>query len=319
MASFLILLSAVVLAFWAAVALDRKRWWPSDLRLPEASPAGAAAAARGLAVIVPARDEAEIIGRTLPALLAQGDSFRALVIADDRSSDGTARLAAELAAGSPCAGKVRVVRVPQPPAGWSGKVHALEAGVRELAAWTPSPEWILFTDADVVHAPGSLAALVEKSLAEGLDLVSVMVRLSVSNFWEKLLIPPFVYFFQLLYPFRRVAEVGSRTAAAAGGCLLLRREALDRMGGLSSVRGEVIDDVAIAKRVKASGGRIWLGTSDALVSARTYGSLEEIVRMVSRTAFVQLRKRYSLVALTLAGLALFLVSPPILAAAGAAG
>lgn len=318
MASSLTFLSALVLAFWAAVALDRRRFWPSGLRLPEGSPDGAAAAGRGLAVVIPARDEADLIGRTLPALLAQGNSFRMLVLADDRSTDGTDRVAAELGARSACAGKVRVVRAPPPPPGWSGKLHALEAGVRELAAVSPSPEWILFTDADIVHPPGSLAALVAKSLTDRLDLVSVMVRLSVTNFWERLLIPPFVYFFQLLYPFRRVADPRSRTAAAAGGCLLLRREALERMGGLQAVRGEVIDDVAIAKRVKASGGRIWLGTGEAIRSARAYGSLGEIVRMVSRTAFVQLRKRYSLVALTLAGLGLFFVSPPLLAVAGAA-
>jgi hopene-associated glycosyltransferase HpnB len=319
--------AAGTLAFWTAVVLDRRRWWPpasASLR-GEEDPDGRAAGAlvaedgagTGLLVVVPARDEAEVLPLTFPSLLAQGGSFERLVIVDDASADGTADVARRLAAASASAAKVHVVTAAPVPPGWSGKLHALSSGIATAAAGGRCAPWILFTDADIEHPRGSLAALRARA-AQGYDLVSVMARLRTVSFWERLLIPPFVHFFQLLYPFRRVADPRSRVAAAAGGCLLLRREALERAGGLEAMRDAVIDDVTLARRVKASGGRLWLGLDPGVLSARGYDGLAEITRMVSRTAFDQLGYRWSLLGATLLGLGLLFVAPPFLALLAAA-
>jgi len=265
-------------------------------------------------VLVPARNESESLRETLPSLLEQAATFRKLVLVDDRSTDGTADLARELGGASGAGDKLLVVTAKPPPEGWLGKVHALKEG---LAGVPPECEWLLLTDADIRHPPLSIAALVELARSEGCDLVSVMVRLRADGFWERLLIPPFVWFFQLLYPFRRVADNRSRIAAAAGGCVLVRRELLERLGGFESIRGEVIDDVSLARRAKEAGGRLWLGLDAGMTSIRGYDTLAEVTRMVARTAFDQLGYRYSLVLGTFAFLGFFFVAPPVLALAAA--
>jgi hopene-associated glycosyltransferase HpnB len=314
-------LALAVLAFWIGLWLDRRRAWPAGHRLLGGDDVWSAEAAGGVLVVVPARDEAEVLSETLPALLAQSASFSLLVLADDRSTDETAALARELAAGSADLSRVAVVSCPEPPPGWMGKMHGLATGLAAGQRLLRSrggelPEWVLFTDADIRHRPGSIAALLEQAHAERRDMVSVMVRLRAVSLWEKLLVPPFVWFFQLLYPFRAVADPASRVAAAAGGCVLLRRELLERSGGIEAIRGEVIDDVALAWRVKRAGGRLWLGFDAGMLSVRGYGTLAEVTRMVARSAFHQLRYSYCLLALTIAGLGLFLVSPPVLCALG---
>ncbi|MBN1441743.1 MAG: glycosyltransferase [Planctomycetes bacterium] len=322
------ILAALALLFWIAVAADRARWWPSDHALPiDASAARASPSGRDTLVAIPARDEAEMVERCLPSLLAQADDFARLVLVDDRSGDGTGARARHLAAESPAAEKISVVDGEEPPAGWSGKLHALDLALRRGFEGPGGDvlRWVLFTDADILHPPGSVRALraVADGGAEGCgggggrDLVSVMARLSTSTFWEKLLIVPFVYFFQLLYPFRRVSRPGSRCAAAAGGCAMISREMLERIGGLASIRGAVIDDVALARRAADHGGRLWLGLCPGMRSERRYSSLGGIASMVARTAFTQLRRNWALLVLCLAALAVFLVSPPIVLAAAA--
>lgn len=300
-----------VLAFWVALALDRSRAWPAEMRLRETGLATGPPSQRVVA-IVPARNEAAMLVRTLPALLDQ-EELTALVLVDDDSDDSTAETARRMAAEAGRSDRVRVISAGAPPPGWAGKVSALAAGIATPQAG--AADWLLLTDADIEHRPGSVRSLLEQA-GEGYDLVSVMARLRTESLWERLLIPTFVYFFQLLYPFRRVADPRSGVAAAAGGCVLVRRELLRRAGGLDAIAGAVIDDVALGKRIAAAGGRLWLGLDRGIRSLRPYPRLGEVWRMVSRSAFDQLDYRLGLLVLVLAGLGLFFVAPPLGLAAG---
>lgn len=294
-------LAATSLAAWLWLALAWGRFWRTDQRLP---PPVRPDEWPSVAVVVPARDEATMLPRTLPSLLTQdyAGPLRVIVV-DDGSTDDTGTIAASLGAD--------VIDAGEPPPGWTGKLNALRRGTEEAG----DVEFLLFTDADIVHAPSSATALV--SASAGLDLVSQMARLRVHTTWERLVVPAFVYFFAMLYPFRWVNRPGSRTAAAAGGCSLVRRVALERAGGLETVRDAVIDDVAIARMIKRSGGRIWLGLAQFVDSVRPYARLADLWQMVARSAFSQLR--YSAVLLigtVLAMTVVFVV--PVAALAGGA-
>jgi len=323
------------LAFWLGLTLDRRRAWPDDCVLKETA-SGIPAGAGSVAILVPARDEAEVLPETLPSLLAQigpGAEIR-VVLVDDGSTDGTAevarRVAGEVAGES--TGSLTVIQATPTPPGWTGKVHALACGVEAVSrevfedtgdADEEPPEWLLFTDADIRHRPGSLASLLARAREGGddrdgpFDLVSVMARLHAETFWERLLIPPFVFYFQLLYPFRLVRSRRSRVAAAAGGCVLVRRQTLEAAGGLAALHDAVIDDVSLARRVASAGGRTWLGLDPGIVSVRPYRGLKELWRMVARSAFVQLRYRWDVLVVVLSGLAVLVVSPPFVASAAA--
>jgi hopene-associated glycosyltransferase HpnB len=303
----------VSLAAWLAVLARSDRPW--DLRPiaeDEALPPGPDAWP-AVAVVVPARNESGLLPATLPALLAQ--DYRGpwhVVVVDDRSEDGTAELVRALGAG-----RVEVVDGTPLPDDWVGKVWALEQGRR--AAGT-RPEYLLFTDADVHHAPASLSHLVTDAEVRGLALTSRMARLRCVTASEKLLIPAFVLFFNLLYPMRRVNDSGSRVAAAAGGCVLVRRTALEAIGGLGAIAGELIDDVNLARRIKAPGRSIRLAVSrEEVRSLRRYGTIAAVWRMVRRTAFDELRYSWLLLAGTLLGLAVLFVVPPALVVAGIVG
>jgi hopene-associated glycosyltransferase HpnB len=259
-------------------------------------------------VVVPARNERELLPRTLPTLLAQDYPGRLRVLlVDDASDDGTGEVAAGLGA--------EVVRGGGPPAGWAGKVAAMAAG---LAA-AGEPELVLFTDADIAHPPGSVRRLVRASHGARLDLVSQMVRLRAHGWWERVVVPAFVYFFAQLYPFPRVNRPAARTAAAAGGCMLVRRAALVEAGGLEPLRDALIDDVALGRLLKhrPGGGRIWLGLSDDIESVRPYPRLADLWQMVSRSAYTQLRYSPLLLLGTVLGLLLVYVVPVVGVVAGA--
>jgi hopene-associated glycosyltransferase HpnB len=306
------------LAFWVLLSLDRRRRWPGDMQLDPANPADMDAAVdEEVVVVIPARNEAGVLSECLPSILDQAGSFRACVLVDDGSTDGTAEVARRVVSERPRADLRIVPGTPTPP-GWSGKLHALETGLsRALLVSGDGDPWILFTDADIRHGPGSIARLLERARKGAHDMVSVMARLRAEGFWERLLVPPFVYFFQLLYPFRRVADPRSGIAAAAGGCILLRASALARAGGLESVKGALIDDVSLARAVKRSGGRLWLGFARDVESLREYPRLADFTQMVARTAFEQLRYRVSAVVGTLGFLGALFVAPPFLAVAAA--
>ncbi|RSS52981.1 glycosyltransferase, partial [Streptomyces sp. WAC07061] len=270
--------------------------------------------------VVPARDEAGVLPLSLPSLLAQDYPGEArIVLVDDGSTDGTAELARRLAVEQPGL-PLTVVSPGDPPPGWTGKLWALRHGIGEArAAAAGGPEYLLLTDADIAHEPDSLRELVAAASSAGLDLVSQMARLRVAGFWERLVVPAFVYFFAQLYPFRRINRPASRTAAAAGGCVLLRTDAAVRAGIPDSIRQAVIDDVSLARAVQRSGGRIWLGLAERVDSVRPYPALGDLWRMVSRSAYAQLRHRPLLLAGTVAGLALVYLVPPAALFAGLAG
>ncbi|GGC32818.1 glycosyl transferase family 2 [Siccirubricoccus deserti] len=314
--SFALAVAFAACLAWAVLLLGRGFFWLArdDDRdaplLPEPAQWPAVAA------VVPARDEAGTIAETVRSLLAQdypGDLR--LVVVDDRSTDGTGALALAAAAGDP---RLMVVRGEARPAGWTGKLWALQQG---LAAVGPEAGYLLFTDADIRHAPDSLRRLVQRATGASphLVLVSLMARLRCASPAERWLIPAFIFFFQMLYPFRWARDPAARTAAAAGGCVLLDRAAFDRAGGLAPIRGALIDDCALAARMKAV-GPIWVGLTERVESLRPYAGAGPIRRMVARTAYAQLGYRPEALLGMLLALALVFLAPPVLAllASGAA-
>jgi hopene-associated glycosyltransferase HpnB len=300
-------LAVVALLAWLWLVGLRGLFWRTDLRLPAGPPP---AVWPSVAIVVPARDEADILPATLPTLLAQDYPGHArVVLADDESTDGTSDVAAGLAAGSRL--PLTTVRPGPRPDGWTGKLWALRAGV----AAAGDPEFYLFTDADIAHPPHSLADLV--AAARDRDLVSQLARLRIETGWERLLVPAFGYFFALLYPYRWSNRPRARTAAAAGGCTLVRRSALERAGGLAAIGGAVIDDVALARAVKRAGGRTYLGLADGVRSVRPYPTLGTLWQMIARSAYTQLRYSPLLLAGTVLGLGLVFLVPPAAVVAGA--
>ncbi len=293
------LVAVIACAAWAVILLLPWRPWSTRERL---APANRPRSLASVTVLIPARNEADVIQHTLTALAAQGPGLTVIVL-DDRSSDDTAARARQTHL--PGATLKVLDGEPKPP-GWAGKLWALQQAQQHVA--TP---YVLLLDADIALQPGVLVALLEKMEGAGLGLVSVMARLPANGAWERLLVPAYVYFFKMLYPFARVNQTGSRVAAAAGGCVLLRQQALVRAGGFAAIAGELIDDCALAARVKAAGFAIWLGLSEAVASQRGYPRLADFWHMVARSAFTELG--YSTVRLMLCTLlmALLFLAPAL--------
>ncbi|MDQ0935497.1 hopene-associated glycosyltransferase HpnB [Streptomyces turgidiscabies] len=312
--SAVVWIAAGSLAAWLWLLLCQGFFWRTDIRLPayDREPDSWPS----VCVVVPARDEAAVLPLSLPSLLAQDYPGRAEVfLVDDGSSDGTGELARDLArrhGGLP----LTVDSPGEPPAGWTGKLWAVRHGIGLARA--RGPEYLLLTDADIAHAPDSLRELVAAARGGGFDAVSLMARLRVESVWERLVVPAFVYFFAQLYPFRRIARKGTRTAAAAGGCVLLRAETADRARIPDAIRHAVIDDVALARAVKGGGGHIWLGLAERVDSVRPYPRLHDLWRMVSRSAYAQLRHSPPLLLGTVLGLTLVYLVPPFALLAGLA-
>lgn len=304
------ILAGIALLVWIYLLFGHGRFWQSGpilpLRAPDATPA--------VTAVVPAREEAPVIGDSLRSLLAQDYAGPLRVIlADDGSTDGTVAIARALAE-QEVGGEGRslvVIEAGARPAGWSGKLWAVSRGMAEAG----DAELVLLTDADILHQPAHLSVLVAQMQRHDLDLVSEMVELACDSAAERALVPAFVFFFQLLYPFARVNDGAARTAAAAGGTILVRRRALLRIGGVESVRGALIDDVALAAAVK-KGGLIWLGHASLARSVRHYPAVADIWRMITRTAYVQLRFSPLLLAATTAAMALIWLVPPAAALFG---
>ncbi|MBD2104901.1 glycosyltransferase [Leptolyngbya sp. FACHB-261] len=306
MAGLWLILAAISALAWLWLLLFRGQFWRCDQHL-EPSEFSASESTNesktwpSVCAIVPARNEADVLPQTLPTLLQQDypGPFQ-IILVDDRSEDGTGEVARSLDSN----GRLKVIQTEPLPSGWTGKLWAMHQGVAQAQA-----EFLLFTDADIAHSPQSLRTLVSKAQKEKLDLVSLMVLLRVQTFWERLLIPAFVFFFQKLYPFRWANNPARATAAAAGGCVLLRCQSLMQAGGLQTISGALIDDCALAALIKRSGGRVWLGLTRDVLSLRPYDTLSEIWNMVARTAFTQLDYSPWLLTGTVLGMVLLYLIP----------
>jgi hopene-associated glycosyltransferase HpnB len=310
--------SLLALLGWLYLLAGHGWFWRTDQRLPRVS--WTPREWPTVAVVVPARDEAAILPQTLPSLLAQDYPGELLIVlVDDQSADGTAGVARALAVGVAAGRELLIVEGGEPPPDWAGKVWAMAQGADAAAgrASAGQPGYVLFTDADVAHPPGSVTALVRAAEGDRRDLVSQMALLRTGNGWERAVVPAFVYFFAMLYPFRRVNRPGARTAAAAGGCMLVRSQALAEAGGLARIRGARIDDVALGQLLaRRPGGRVWVGLTTGVRSRRPYPRLADLWAMVARSAYTQLRYSPLLLAGTVAGLALLFAVPPLAAAGG---
>jgi len=306
------LVAAIPLAIWLYLGFLRGNFWRLEEDHLEPKSLGKWP---HVVAIVPARNEAETIARAVTSLLGQEypGEFSVIVV-DDQSDDGTAALSRKAAEELGAAQRLSVQTVAALSPGWTGKLWALNEGIS--AASGKAPDFFWFTDADIMHAPDTLRRLVSHAETESLNLASLMVLLQAKTFPEKLLIPPFLYFFLMLYPPRWIADPQKQTAGAAGGCILLRRAALERIGGLASIRNEVIDDCALAHLVKKTSGKIWMGVTRASISLREYKTFAEIHDLIARTAFTQLRYSSLLLASTLFGLFVAYWLPWILFFAG---
>ncbi len=304
-------LGLLSLAIWVYLIVARGGFWRCASRLEPV--AKLTHDAPSVVAVVPARDEAQVITQCIVSLLRQEYPGEfGIVLVDDHSSDDTAEIARRAACSIGAEARLRIVAAPALAAGWTGKLWALKTGTTALETAGQGPEYLWLTDADIAYAPDALRALVAKAQSGGLALTSIMASLRSESPAERALVPAFVFFFQMLYPFAWVNDAARRTAAAAGGCMLVRREVLDRAGGLDAIRNALIDDCALAKRVKPHGA-IWLGFSDKVKSLRAYGSLGEIRRMVARTAYCQLRYSPLRLAFTAIALSVTFLAPPVLA------
>ncbi len=310
-------LSGLALAsfvIWIYLITARGGFWRARERLD--GPPDDLAAWPAVAALVPARNEAEVLRRSLSSLLQQDypGTFHVILI-DDHSDDGTADIARETAIDLGQEARLTVMQSGPLPSGWAGKVWALAEGFKQAPATVPDYEYLFLTDADIAHDTANLRRLAAMARSADLDLVSQMVVLVSEGFWARLLIPAFVLFFQKLYPFAWVNDPAKRTAAAAGGCVLLDRRAIERIGGFQGLHDALIDDCTLAALIKRAGreggGRLWLGLTTAAESLRPYHGLQGIWRMVARSAYTQLGRSPVLLAGTLLGMAVIYWVPPI--------
>ncbi len=304
-------LSALSLAIWLYLILLHGRFWWADQRLdrPDPDSGDPAGGWPQVVAVVPARNEADVLDRSLGSLIAQDyPGPFSVILVDDHSNDGTAEVAHRVAAGARTL--LLVAEAPALPSPWTGKLWAMHHGVGRAAETAPDAVYILFTDADIEHDSATLRALVQKAEAGGLALVSLMALLRFQGAWERLLLPAFVFFFQKLYPFPWVNHPRRRMAAAAGGCMLVRRRALEAAGGVAAIRGEIIDDCALARAIKRH-GPIWLGLTRAVRSLRPYGGLGGIWAMVARTAYAQLGHAPAMLVAAVLGMGTLYLVPPL--------
>lgn len=303
------------LMVWAYMIVGRGGFWLARQRDDREEAVNPARWPR-VVVVVPARNEADVVGRSIGSLLQQDYAGPLhVVLVDDNSDDGTAEVARQTAAALGQTARLQILRGAALPPGWTGKLWALQQGVLHATSLEGKPDYLLLTDADIGHSPDNVRSLVARAEQGGWVLVSLMAQLSCANWAERFLIPAFVFFFQMLYPFGWVARPERKIAAGAGGCMLIRRQALERAGGIASVRTEIIDDCALARRLKQQ-GPIWLGLTRRAQSLRPYGSFLQIGRMISRSAYAQLRYSPLLLAGTVVGMIMTYLGPPLLAVFG---
>lgn len=309
-------LTSLSLGIWIGLLCLRGQFWRCDQRLENGqreSPQFKGDEYPSVCAVIPARNEAEMLPMTLRSLLQQSYPGEfTIILVDDHSTDGTAEFAQGMAEALLKRDRLQVIPAAPLPSGWTGKLWAMAQGIEKAENLTPLPDYFLLTDADIEHDVNNLSRLVAKAQQDDLDLVSLMVLLRCQSFWEKLLIPAFVFFFQKLYPFRWVNDPKNSTGAAAGGCILIRREALTRIGGIATLCDALIDDCTLGQAVKStSKNGIWLGLSQRTRSKRAYDSLKTIWDMVARTAFTQLNYSPWLLLGTLIAMTLVYIVPPV--------
>jgi hopene-associated glycosyltransferase HpnB len=310
-------LSLLTLALWAYLLFGRGWFWLCRERDDAVALQNEVASRHwpSVVAIIPARNEADMISQCVSSLLRQNyDGRFSIVVVDDQSSDETAA-AASAAANSAGVSRLHILAGSTLPPGWTGKLWAMQQGLSAIDGTREAPEFVLFSDADIAYGPDVLRRLVAIALAKSSVLTSLMVKLSCESPAERWLVPSFVFFFQMLYPFRWVNDPDRRTAAAAGGCMLAHREALAAAGGLEALRGALIDDCALAAVMKRH-GPVWLGLTDQAHSMRVYPAFADFRRMVARSAFAELRYSPWRLAGAIGGMGLTYLAPPFLAVFG---
>ena len=308
----------MVLAIWIYLLVGRGGFWLARERDATAAAGQGSPLTSWLAIaaVIPARDEAECVGDTVASLLRQDYPGEfTVILVDDQSRDGTAEVARRAAAAVGAGDRLTVLSGRPLPAGWTGKLWAQNQGVEAAAALPRPPAYLLLTDADIAYAPDELRKLATRAQSGGYVLTSLMAKLRCESLAERMFIPAFIFFFQMLYPFAWASDPRRATAAAAGGCMLVRRETLNAAGGMASIRGALIDDCALAKILKGHGA-IWIGLTEGVRSLRAYPVMQDIRHMVSRTAYAQLRYSPLLLTGTVVGLAITYLAPVLLAALG---
>ncbi len=309
----LVLLSLLSVLVWLALLFARDGFWRADQQLPPSSPEEAQGPWPAVTAIVPARNEEAVIAESLAFLLDQDypGPLQVLVV-DDSSEDATAERARAVFAVRQNENRTGgVLTAPPLPSGWAGKLWALNTAEQQLRE-SDAPAYVWLTDADIRHGPDTLRRLVTKARAGHLALVSQMVRLRLDSFWERHLVPAFVFFFQKLYPFQAVNAPDRNVAAAAGGCILLDWDALMRIGGIAALKDALIDDCTLARLVKESGGALWLGLTNDSISLRPYPDLASFWAMVARSAYTQLNHSPAMLLVTLFSMTLTYLVPPLL-------
>jgi hopene-associated glycosyltransferase HpnB len=306
----IILISGLVLGIWVYLVLLHGRYW---LERPRKAPADGPKHWPEVAAVVPARNEAPVVGEAVRSLLQQDYPGKLrIILVDDQSSDGTAGIVRATAGELGAAYRVRVITGKALPEGWTGKMWAVHQGLGEVEDFSAGAKYVWLTDADIAHQPDSLRGLVARAEAGNLALASLMARLKTTTLAERALIPAYVYFFQMLYPFAWVNDPKKTMAGAAGGCMLVQRKVLKAAGGIAAIKGALIDDCALGKELKRHGS-IWLGLADNVKSLRGYPTWGEIWRLIARSAFTQLRHSLLLLAVCIIGMALTFLAPPLLA------
>ena len=307
------IIAAIVLAIWLYLVAARGGFWRAAERDEESVDIDAARQWPAVSAVIPARDEAETVGETVASLLRQNyPGIFAVILVDDQSRDATAQVAREAAAALSAGDRLTVLSGRALPPGWTGKLWAQQQGIEFAENAASPPDYLLLTDADIVYEPDALASLVARAERHGFVLTSLMAKLRCKSLAERMFVPAFIFFFQMLYPFAWAGDPRRSTAAAAGGCMLIRRDALQAAGGLASIRGALIDDCALAKTLKPHGPTS-IALTERVRSVRAYPAVGDIRRMVSRTAYAQLRYSPLLLAGTILGLALTYLAPVALA------
>jgi hopene-associated glycosyltransferase HpnB len=310
-----LIIAALAFAIWVYLLLGRGEFWRTP-KFDDLAPAPGFMAWPSIAVVVPARDEAAGVGDNVRSILSQPyPGNLSLILVDDQSNDGTPEIARAAAAGIGASDRLTVLSGQPLPQGWTGKLWAVKQGLSQVEERATQPDYVLLTDADIVYSGDVLMRLVARAQNEQLAMTSIMAKLRCESFAEKYLIPAFIFFFEMLYPFAWVRNRKRATGAAAGGCILARWDALKNAGGIDAIRGSLIDDCALGMRLKTQ-GPVWLGFSQDVISIRASDTVTDVGRMISRSAYAQLRYSVAILGGTVTGMVLIYLMPVLIALFG---